>query len=221
MTFISSGRPAAILLILTIALLAVSGCTSSGKSAAGNSSPQSVVAWKPPPPESSDVDKQEAADLLRVFLDPCVGKFPNDDAVGQYATDHQLTPMSAGEVSALLGKDPGIGWIQHDASRTYWLTVEKPPYHACAVRTTFEQNPLALRSYLALQLGLMVSVSRTGDRLQEQASQILELAGLPTSLYTFLRINSAGRPIEQYIVLIAERPDGTFPTRIVRQILTQ
>jgi hypothetical protein len=216
-----SNRSTAALFVLTIVLLTLNGCGNPGKSTAGNSSPQPVVAWKPPPPESSDVDKQEAADLLRAFLDPCVGKFPNDDAVGQYAAGHELTPMSAGEVSALLGKGPGIGWIQRDESRTYWLTVEKPPYHACAVRTTFGHNPLALQSFLALQLGLMVSVSRTGDRLQEQAPQALELAGLPTTLSTFLRINSADQPIEQYIVLIAERPDGTFPTRIVRQILAQ
>ena len=216
-----SNRSATALFVLTIALLSLNGCGNPGKSTAGNFSSQSVVAWKPPPPESSDVDKQEAADLLRAFLDPCVGKFPNDDSVGQYAVGHKLTPISAGEVSTLLGNDPGIGWIQHDESRTYWLSVEKPPHHACAVRTTFEQYPVALRSFLALQLGLMVSVSRTGDRLQEQVPQTLELTGLPTTLYTFLRINSAGQPTEQYIVLIATRPDGTFPTRIVRQILAQ
>lgn len=203
--------------VLGISLLALSGCGSQ----AGNSPSQPVVAWKPPPPESTATDKQEAGDLLHVFLDPCVEKFPDDEAVDRYATAHGMTPMSASEVSALLGKDPGIGWTHQDESRTYWLTIEKPPYHACAVRTTFGQKPLALRSYLALQLGLMVSVSRNGDWLQEQAPQTMELAGLPTNLYTFLRFNAAGQPIEQYIVLIAERPEGTFPTRIVRQILAQ
>ena len=216
-----NGRLTAALLVFALVLPGLSGCTSSGKPAPGNPPSGPVVNWKPPPPESTDVDKQEAADLLRVFLDPCVGKFPNDTAVTQYATEHNLTAMSSSEVAALLGKDPGIGWVQHDRSRAYWLTVEKPPYHACAVRTTFEKNPLALRSYLALQLGLMVAGSRTGDHLQEQAPQSLDLQGLPTEAYTFLRINPAGHATEQYIVLIAERPDGTYPTRAVRQILAQ
>ncbi len=65
--------------------------------------------------------------MLRVFLDPCQGKFPDDAAVAQYAKDKDLTAMSASEVAELLGKDPGVGWVEHDESGTYLLTVEAHP----------------------------------------------------------------------------------------------
>ena len=202
---------------LTVMSLALNGCGGSAQPSAGKTQGQPVISWKPPPPESDGADKQAAADFLRVFLDPCQGKFPDDAAVAQYAKDKDLTAMSAGEVAELLGKDPGVGWVQHDESGTYLLTVEGPPYHACAVRTNFAHKPLALRSYLALELG--VTFANAGDRLVEQPPISLEQNEVPQTANIFLRINASGKATEQYLIFIADWSDGTYPTRIVRQIL--
>src|SRR5258706_1867136 len=143
--------------------LALGGCGGSGQVVA-KSQAQPVVYWNGPPPESDDADKQAAGDILCIFLEPCVGRFPDDAALAQYAVEMHLAAMSGSEVAGLLGKDPGVGWVQHDPSGTYWLTVEKPPYHTCAVRADFAREPLALKSYFALQLSLMVAGAGTGDR---------------------------------------------------------
>jgi hypothetical protein len=201
--------------------LALNGCGGSGQSAGGKPQGQPVVNWKPPPPESDAADKQAAADLLRVFLDPCQGKFPDDAAVALYAKDKGLTAMSADEVAELLGKDPGVGWVQHDESGAYVLTVEAPPYHACAVRVTFAHKPLALRSYLALELGMAVAGSGTGDRLEERPPVSFEQEGLSVTANIFVHVDAAGKTIEQYYIFIAARPDGAYPTRVVRQLATK
>ena len=156
--------------------------------------------------------------MVGLFTGPCLAKFPDDAAVESYAASEKLTPMTEEQVRQLLGTDPGMGWIRQTDSGTYRLTIEKPPYHACALRKTFDKAPKALKSYYFLMLSLWAAGSKPGD-LTEQPAQSAEVGSLPTRVYLYLLTAPDGKAKEQFIALITDLPDGAHEVRLVRQIL--
>src|SRR6201999_1363064 len=75
-------------------------------------------------------------------------KFPDEAAVSQYAVEKRLTAMPDDMVHQLLGTDPGQGWNQDNARGRYLLTIEMPPFHACAIRRTDSAAPDFLASLM-------------------------------------------------------------------------
>ena len=115
------------------------------------------------------------------------------------------------------GSDPGEGWTRQNSFGTYRLTIEKPPYHACAVRKAFAQQPKALKSYLFLMVAIWVTTSKAGQ-LTEQPALSVQIVGHPTVANTFQLTGEDGKLKEQFILLTTDLPDGTYQVRMVRQI---
>lgn len=74
--------------------------------------------------------------ILKIFSEICLGKFPDDDAVAAAMTERGAKPLSGAEVGRLLRNNPGIGWTMETVAGPQVLTIEKPPFHACAIRAT-------------------------------------------------------------------------------------
>lgn len=72
--------------------------------------------------------------MVQVFETVCLQAFPErravDGAMGQLGG----TPLAAREVRTYLHDDPGRGWQLVRPEATYVVTIEEPPYRACAVR---------------------------------------------------------------------------------------
>jgi hypothetical protein len=202
------------LLALTM-LLALAACSTAPKPQA--SSDHVVIAMKPPPADVTEADKKAAGEIVGLFLGPCLGEFPRDAAVESYAKEKGLTPMTEAEIRAVLKQDPGEGWVGKVDSSPYELTLEKPPYHACAIRRRFTARPKAVPSYFFLAVALWSVPSK--NTLAEQQPPSLQADGMPTEAHSYLLKGPDGRNLEQFLVLMVTLPDGGYEVHLVRQIL--
>lgn len=73
----------------------------------------------------------EMADLFSSF---CIDKFPDDAALAGWADAKKAQVMTPEQVQQFLHQDPGHGWNLQTQTGLYVITVEEPPYSACAVR---------------------------------------------------------------------------------------
>jgi hypothetical protein len=64
----------------------------------------------------------------------CTAAFPDDAALAAVMTRSGATAMTDDEVRSFLHDDPGRGWWLTTVRATYAVTLESPPFHACAVR---------------------------------------------------------------------------------------
>jgi hypothetical protein len=179
---------------------------------------QPPIGWVPPPADATEADKKAAGELVGIFSGPCLGKFPDDNAVESYTKEKNLTPMTVAEIRHLLGPDPGMGWIGQASSTRYLLTIEKPPYHTCAIRKMFTSPPRAVRSYYFLALALWAVASKHGT-VTEQPPQSLEIEGRPTQAYVYPLTDAGGTAREQFLLFVSDMSDGTYAIRLARQIL--
>lgn len=86
-------------------------------------------------PEAAPVSDE----FVRLFSTYCLQKFPDDAALSAQAGADMHQPLSDAEVKSFLHADPGVGWLAKGADSRYVITVEQPPYHACAVRRYSDQ----------------------------------------------------------------------------------
>jgi hypothetical protein len=77
----------------------------------------------------------QLAELIEIYDSACLRAFPNDGAVARAMTARGATAMDDAEVRIYLHGDPGRGWNIAGRTARFQLTVEAPPFHACAVRT--------------------------------------------------------------------------------------
>ena len=52
-----------------------------------------------------------AVELIEMFAGVCLGKFPDDTAVRQFAAEKGLAIIPDDRLRAMLGTDPGVGWL--------------------------------------------------------------------------------------------------------------
>ena len=76
----------------------------------------------------------EVAQMAQMFDALCLRAFPDDRAVDAAAGRYGGRPLAPQEVRSYLHDDPGRGWQVARPEATYVVTLEAPPYHACAVR---------------------------------------------------------------------------------------
>ena len=156
--------------------------------------------------------------MVGMFAEACLEKFPDDTAVRQYAAAKRLTVMPDDMVHQLLGADPGQGWIQNTARGRYLLTIEMPPYQACAIRRTDNATPDFLAPF-SLLLGVWAA-NQSGVSLKELPSQNVLIQGSPTLARRWVVDRGPGKPTELLIVLVTNLNDKTS-VRLVRQIKAQ
>jgi hypothetical protein len=117
----------------------------------------------------------------------------------------------------MLQKDPGVGWTGMGESGTYILTIEKPPYHACAVRALFQGSTDAVVSKFSFFVAGW-AVMQQGVSMTSQPPLSVKIAGYPTLYYSYELADSAKRPLGRFLLLLSRRSDGTYEVRLVRQM---
>jgi hypothetical protein len=122
-----------------------------------------------------------AVELIDMFAAVCLGKFPDDAAVRQFAAEKQLAVMPDDIVRKLLGTDPGQGWFEDTARGRYVLTIEMPPYHTCAIRKADSAAPDFLTAF-SLLLGIWAG-TQSGASLKQSPPQNAEVRGSPIQVY--------------------------------------
>ena len=83
----------------------------------------------PPPPAA------QLAEMVALYDTICLRAFPDDAAVARAAEAQGGRAMSEAEVRRFLHEDPGRGWEVDGRTALFRVTLEAPPFHACAVRT--------------------------------------------------------------------------------------
>ena len=159
-----------------------------------------------------------AAELIDMFAGVCLGKFPDDAAVRQFAAEKQLAVMPDDIVRKLLGTDPGQGWIQNTAHGRYVLTIEMPPYHTCAIRKADNSAPDFLAAF-SLQLAAWAA-TQSGASLRQSPPQNAEVGGSPTQVYQWVLDRGPGKPAETLMAFVTNA-SNRVEVRLVRQIKLQ
>ena len=171
---------------------------------------------KPPPANATDAEKIAAPHIIEDFSAPCIEAFPDDAAVEAFASEQKLAPMSESELRRLLGRDPGEGWIGKGQSGTYMLTIEKPPYHSCAIRVPFTGSPDVVLSQYSFVVSLWAATQH--DNMASQPPMSVEIEGHPTVAYVYELTDLGGKPRGQFMLLVTSMLDSTSELRLVRQM---
>ena len=90
-----------------------------------------VLATAAPAQQPPTAEVEEMAALYDTL---CLQAFPNDAALARAAAAAQARPLTQTQVAFYLHDDPGRGWTLNTPTATYVVTLELPPYHACAIR---------------------------------------------------------------------------------------
>jgi hypothetical protein len=159
-----------------------------------------------------------AAELIDLFAGVCLGKFPDDAAIRQFATEKQLAAMPDDTVRQLLGTDPGHGWFHETARGRYLLTIEMPPYHTCAIRKTDSAAPDFLASF-SLLLATWAA-TQSGASLRQLPPQNAQVGGSPTQVYQWVLDRGPGKPTETLMAFVTNATNRVV-VRLVRQIKVQ
>ncbi|HEX4194913.1 MAG TPA: hypothetical protein VHY80_17525 [Stellaceae bacterium] len=111
----------------------------------------------------SGVKSDAIADALSVFDQICLKRFPVGSAINEFVAQNRLLPVPDQDLRAMLGSDPGIGFYAQSPPGPYTLTIELPPYHTCAIRKRFSNQPnmrarfsALLRSWTKAQRGATI-----------------------------------------------------------------
>ena len=154
-------------------------------------------------------------ELIDMFAGACLGKFPDDAAVRQFAAEKQLAVMPDDIVRKMLGTDPGQGWILNTAQGRYALTIEMPPYHTCAIRKADSAAPDFLTAF-SLLLGMWAG-TQSGASLKQSPPQNAEVGGYPAQVYRWVLDRGPGKPAETLMALVTNATNRV-EVRLVRQI---
>ena len=156
-----------------------------------------------------------AVELIDMFAAVCLGKFPDDAAVRQFAAEKRLVVMPDDSVRQLLGTDPGQGWFQDTARGRYVLTIEMPPYHACAIRKSDSAAPDFLTAFSLLLA--MWAGTQSGASLKQLPPQDVQIGGSPTRIYPWTLDRGPGKQAETLMALVTNTTNRVA-VRLVRQI---
>lgn len=84
----------------------------------------------------------DGTDIATVFKMFCLERFPARPLMsGEMPPGTSSAAMTPQQVRQFLHDDPGVGWWYQTPFGTYAVTVEAPPYFACAVRRNYPSVP--------------------------------------------------------------------------------
>ena len=101
------------------------------------------------PPANVDPVAQRD-EMIALYDEICLRAFPDDKAAGDAAARHNATPLTDAQVRIYLHDDPGMGWSLQGRTGRFTVTIEAPPYHACAIRTMTARGFADFGPYQAL-----------------------------------------------------------------------
>lgn len=77
----------------------------------------------------------QLAETLTLYREICFGAFPDDHAVGAAMSAHHAHELTTNQLRQYLHDDPGAGWTIPGATGAFVITIERPPFRTCAIRT--------------------------------------------------------------------------------------
>ena len=172
-----------------------------------------VQAVKPPPAGVEQGADAAGARLVALFSRFCLQRFPDQPDLAQGET--AMTPMPPGMIQRYLHADPGRGWVNHEDGDTV-VTIEDPPYHACAVRRMYPAAPRFDRAYQGTIMGWAESRNRGEFGPPRTARQQRPTMNIEATVQTLPA--ARGRPAENFMAFTTTYPSGNVEIRLVRQI---
>jgi hypothetical protein len=170
-------------------------------------------------------------EIVGLFKDLCLDRFPNDDAVRIFAEGRHAQPMSAAEVRSYLRADPGHGWHLTTPLGLYAITIEEPPVRACAVRRMTPSGMSSAANYLQ---AITAFAKDHGLTLEPTRQQKASTGGVDITAFASVMKNGSGAESEQMILFLTNyhgrsppnfAPDAQggvgVEVRLVRQPLTR
>jgi hypothetical protein len=157
-----------------------------------------------------------ADELVKIFAETCLKRFPDETSIQQYARENRLAIMPDEQLYHLLGSDPGEGWLRNTTRGQYLLTVEMPPYHTCAIRKSDAQQPDFLLVFS--QTLAAWAAKQTGTNLRESPSMTLHIDGVPSKEYLWELHHSQNERPEELMAIVSNIPGGVTEIRLVRAI---
>jgi len=146
---------------------------------------------------AAPADDVEIAGLFAAF---CLKAFPEPVALDRLAQAKSAVPMTADEVKSYLHADPGRGWHLRTQHALYAITIESPPYLACAVRrmtpsgmSTVQHYVDAVKAYVGGRSGTLVNAPPQKSRTPE---------GLDISGYPYALVDASGKVSETFMVIL-------------------
>jgi hypothetical protein len=156
-----------------------------------------------------------AVELVEMFAGVCLGKFPDDTAVRQFAAEKGLAVIPDDRLRAMLGTDPGEGWLQNTARGQYVLTIELPPYHTCAIRKSDSAAPDFVASFSLLLAAW--AAKQSGASLKQLPPQTAQVGGLPAQVHQWVLDRGPGKQAETLMAIVTNAT-SRVEVRLVRQI---
>jgi hypothetical protein len=167
------------------------------------------------PTATPDPATEAYGHLLDAFIDLCLNRFPNEATFAAGAKARQLQPMTAGMVKQYLHDDPGRGWSGTMPSGSYVVTIENPPYYACAVRQI--QKPMPVFA-ITFQLAVAAWVANSAIvGLQTESPMRQTDNGMTINALMLFVPDSNGRPKQAFMYIVTDYTDGRAEIRLVHQ----
>jgi hypothetical protein len=187
-----------------------------------------LVAALPVPVTASGITDTEprqnmdaaAGELTDIFAGLCLDGFPNEPGFAKAAAARNLQPMDAASVKRYLHDDPGRGWSGTSSFGSYVVTIESPPYLACAVRrarpsfATFQPDPFRL-AFQRL-IGAWAEQHHL-PTLRDVPPMRQVVSGMTINTTMQAVVGPDGKPTEAFMVLVTDYSNGTYELRLVHQ----
>ncbi len=176
----------------------------------------------PPPPDApaeTTTPAQDAAqDMLVVYEEFCLQRFPNGDAIQAGIAAHHLTRATASQASdALLGR-AGSAWAVASPKGNYLIAIEAPPHKGCAV-TGAAADDEGIRAAFELSVESFAQANEYG-MLQRPPRQTGQFAGREATIQ-IVGATPPGRPRQAFVNMGSRNPDGSTQLRLSREFAPQ
>lgn len=157
----------------------------------------SAVAQTPAPAPAPPVPDDELAELFSTF---CLDAFPAEAILAKAAGGRHGVAMTPDQVKSLLHDDPGRGWMLRTSQALYGVTVEYPPYSACAVRRMTPNGVSGVLHYIA---ALNRYVAAKQGKLVSMPPQKTAQNGVDFSMFGHGMLDANGKLTDNFIVILS------------------
>jgi hypothetical protein len=181
-----------------------------------------AAAEKAPPPPAPDAPAdvltpaQEAAqEMLMIYEEFCLERFPNGEAIQAGVTAHHLSPATAAQTSdALLGR-AGSAWAVNTPKGHYLIGIEAPPSKGCAV-TGQASDDDGIHAAFELSVEMYTQAHEFG-MLQRPPRQTGHVGGRDATIQV-IGATPSGRPRQAFVNMESHNPDGSAQLRLSREL---
>jgi hypothetical protein len=158
---------------------------------------------------------QDAAqEMLIIYEEFCLDRFPNPDAIQAGIAAHHLSPATAAQATgALLGR-AGSAWAVSSPKGHYLIAVEAPPHKGCAV-TGQAADDEGIRAAFELSIETYTQAHEFG-MLQRPPRQTGQVAGRDATVQ-ILGATPPDRPRQAFVNMESRNPDGSTQLRLSRE----